>query len=547
MVTVLIALLLASGAVLAVDVITFKGRMVDNLSMLSDVIIANSTAAITFNDNDAAQETLTSLKTQSNIMEVAIFSSAGTPFARYALPSRPQGKTQQLISEENNNRRPFHRFGKNSLTLYSPIHLNREWMGTLVIVSDLKELQERFQRYIWIGSIVLLASLGIGFLFSIKLQKIISDPVMDLVSKMRHISKEKIFSIRAVKSGNDEIGVLIDGFNGMLAQIQDRDDKLEQHRNQLEQTIAQRTQAMVEANEALALTVEELKQAKDVAEQSSLAKSQFLANMSHELRTPLNHIIGFTELVADRHFGDLNDIQAEYLSDVLTSSRHLLSLINDVLDLSKVEAGKMELELSKVDMIPLLERSLVMIKEKAIKHGIRLETEFCDDITILADERKLKQILYNLLSNAVKFTPDGGVINLTSRMTKSVETEVGGLPTLQSVVDVVDGDQNQELTVAETLEISVSDTGIGLEAEALENIFGRFIQADGSSSRGFQGTGIGLSLTRSLVTLHGGKIWAESKGVNKGSRFRFMLPVSPSDEFLKKINEVNTDVSAASN
>jgi len=172
------------------------------------------------------------------------------------------------------------------------------------------------------------------------------------------------------------------------------------------------------------VTAKALKQTKETAEDANRAKSEFLANMSHELRTPLNHIIGFTELVVDKNFGDLNEVQVEYLTDALDGSKHLLSLINDILDLSKVEAGKLELEPTDVEMKMLLENSLIMIKEKAMKHNIKLSTHI-DGIpdTITADERKFKQILYNLLSNAVKFTPDGGEVDLEARMVDCVIRE----------------------------------------------------------------------------------------------------------------------------
>ncbi len=237
------------------------------------------------------------------------------------------------------------------------------------------------------------------------------------------------------------------------------------------------------------------------AEDANKAKSDFLANMSHELRTPLNHIIGFTELVVDKNFGELNEVQEEYLGDVLISSRHLLSLINDILDLSKVEAGKMELELTDVNLKILMENSLIMIKEKAMKNRIKLTTE-AQDIpeTISVDERKIKQILYNLLSNAVKFTPEGGDIILAAKKTME------------------EGDKN-------FIEISVTDTGIGLKPENLERIFGHFEQVESSTSRKYQGTGLGLSLTRKIVELHGGRIWVESDGEGKGSCFRLVIPV----------------------
>jgi signal transduction histidine kinase len=243
--------------------------------------------------------------------------------------------------------------------------------------------------------------------------------------------------------------------------------------------------------------------------------------MSHELRTPLNHIIGFTELVVDKNFGELNDTQEEYLNDVLHSSKHLLSLINDILDLAKVEARKLELEPSDVALKPLLENSLIMIKEKALKHGIKLVTNI-DGIPeiIRADERKLKQIVYNLLSNAVKFTPDGGSITLAAKQGTDYSVMKNGNADEKTSdpYPIPNADSN-------FVEISVKDTGIGLSPGDIDRVFNPFEQADGSSTRKYQGTGLGLSLTKSLVELHGGRIWAESAGKGKGAAFSFTLPV----------------------
>jgi len=272
---------------------------------------------------------------------------------------------------------------------------------------------------------------------------------------------------------------------------------------------------------------------KEAAEEANRSKSEFLANMSHELRTPLNHIIGFTELIVDKSFGELNELQEEYLNDVLTSSRHLLSLINDILDLSKVEAGKLELNLSHIDLKPLLERSLCMIKEKALKHGLQLVPQINHIPTyIVADERKLKQILYNLLSNAAKFTPDKGKIILTA---KQVKVPFMDNPLKPSEVfdpsntgyheSINNGKRNFAMEESnQFLEIIVSDTGIGIAREDQERIFAPFVQVDGSASRRYQGTGLGLSLTRRLVELHGGKIIVESEGRNQGSTFTFFIP-----------------------
>ena len=270
---------------------------------------------------------------------------------------------------------------------------------------------------------------------------------------------------------------------------------------------------------------EDLLKAKDAAEAASRAKSDFLANMSHELRTPLNHIIGFTELVVDKQCGDLNEVQEDYLNDTLQSSRHLLSLINDILDLSKVEAGKLELEVTQIHLRELLEGSLGMVKEKAMKHRIQLLTDM-DGIpeVIQADERKLKQILYNLLSNAVKFTPAGGSVVLSARYL-SFRDGQWFTPDGQPVGLPLDKD-DLVMKGKGLIDISVQDTGIGIKGEDLDRIFDPFEQVECSASRRYQGTGLGLSLARRLVELHGGRIWAESEGEGKGSKFILLIPVS---------------------
>ena len=293
-------------------------------------------------------------------------------------------------------------------------------------------------------------------------------------------------------------------------ELESVNEALQRNNAELEERVAERTAALSAMNEKLALEIEEhkkteeaLRVSKMAADQANRAKSDFLANMSHELRTPLNHIIGFTELTLDKNFGRLNEVQEEYLSDVLQSSRHLLSLINDILDLTKVETGKMTLDASQVDLRSLLMSSLVMVKEKALKHGITLSAEI-DGIpeSICADERKLKQILYNLLANAVKFTPDGGKVRLWAG---AAETDGQKAPN-------------------NSVKISVIDTGIGIAKEDLERVFTPFVQLDGAVNKKSQGTGLGLSLSKKLVEMHGGRIWAESGGEGEGSAFSILLP-----------------------
>jgi signal transduction histidine kinase len=230
-------------------------------------------------------------------------------------------------------------------------------------------------------------------------------------------------------------------------------------------------------------------------ETASQHKSEFLANMSHELRTPLNAIIGFSELLSERMFGEINAKQAEYLSDILESGRHLLSLINDILDLSKIEAGRMELEATDFDLPSAIANALILVRERAQRRAITLGRAVDERLgTIRADERKVKQVLLNLLSNALKFTPEGGRIDVRAAI------------------------QNG------WAEISVADTGVGIAPEDQSAVFEEFRQV-GPASKKVEGTGLGLAISRKFIELHGGRIWVESQ-VGKGSTFAFTLPLT---------------------
>jgi signal transduction histidine kinase len=230
-------------------------------------------------------------------------------------------------------------------------------------------------------------------------------------------------------------------------------------------------------------------------EAASRHKSEFLANMSHELRTPLNAIIGFSEILAEKMFGDVNEKQTEYLQDILESGRHLLSLINDILDLSKIEAGRMELELSEFDLPQAIDNALTLVRERASRRGIRLGSTVDERLgKIDGDERKVKQVLLNLLSNALKFTHEGGRIDVGARL---------------------HGDM---------AEVSVADTGVGIAPEDQAAVFEEFRQV-GTADKKAEGTGLGLALSRKFIELHGGRIWVTSQ-LGAGSTFTFTLPLS---------------------
>jgi signal transduction histidine kinase len=301
--------------------------------------------------------------------------------------------------------------------------------------------------------------LGVGG--ALGLSSLLSRPIARLVRATERIGQGD-FEVSLPITSRDELGMLTASFNQMAASLHEK-VRLEAERRHLELV--------------------------------SRHKSEFLANMSHELRTPLNAVIGFSEVLAERMFGDLNPKQQEYVDDILTSGRHLLALINDILDLSKVEAGRLELELAPFDLRASLEASLLLVRERAARHEIALSLTVGEAVSmVVADERRFRQIMLNLLSNAVKFTPDGGRISVSATL----------------------GDG--------FVEVAVSDTGMGIAPEDRALIFEEFRQARGESAGKREGTGLGLTLTRRLVEAHGGRIWVASE-VGQGSTFAFTLPV----------------------
>ena len=332
---------------------------------------------------------------------------------------------------------------------------------------------------IWRTALLLAAFLVAGIGLSVLLARRLVRPMKQMQTVAARIGAGA-YDERIELRRRDELGDLADDLNRMAASLQASvqvlEEKVEERTRELQQALA------------------ELSRKGRQLEVASEHKSEFLANMSHELRTPLNAIIGFSQVLRKRMFGEINAKQEEYLDDILSSGNHLLDLINDVLDLAKVEAGQVELDVATFSLREALERGVVMVREPAVKKGVRLSLVLAPDVDLVdGDERRLRQVVYNVLSNAVKFTPGGGCIDVASSR--------------------VNGEAR----------VTVTDTGPGIAPEDHERIFEEFQQTDvGVDQR--EGTGLGLALSKRLVELHGGRIWVESEP-GHGSRFVFTLPI----------------------
>jgi signal transduction histidine kinase len=382
----------------------------------------------------------------------------------------------------------------------------------IVIATPVHELQKPAKELVSRQSIVISLIFFGGLIASTFIMATISKPIQTLA----HYAKEL---------PNYSIEDLTDENNYSHLPLRSRDEV----GNLARSFISMQTDLQRKVRELIETSAREERMKKELAEEANRAKSQFLANMSHELRTPLNHIIGFTELVLDSNTGHLNDTQKEFLCDVLSSSKHLLSLINDILDLAKIETGKMTLNCTNFNLTTLIENSLLMIKEKAQQHHISIKKQFEeDDNAITGDERKIKQVIVNLLSNSVKFTPDHGYIRIETKILNQKEA-ANSLAEINTTLakdklNIIANSNNKQGFYKKFVFVSISDSGIGLQRDKLEHIFKPFEQVENSYSRKYQGTGLGLSMCRQLVELHNGEIWAESDGINQGSTFTFIIP-----------------------
>lgn len=473
-----ISVLLTTISISIIGVYNLQSNIISELDVSASIVGDRNSAALLFGDDRQAEINLNVFSVKRTIIQSCLYNNEGVFFARY---SNKEITAESWCSADFLERAII----KNGhIELMKPIIKGGDKIGYIYIESSLEQIRIYLEKQTKIALLIVTAGLIFSYFLAINFQRSISRPILNLADTARQVSIHKNYSIRAVNLGdiktefNNELVILTDSFNEMLSEIDGRNIQLKKQ-------------------------YDELEKAKDSAESANRAKSQFLANISHELRTPLNAVIGFSSILMNQLFGPLGDQKyLEYAKDINDSGVHLLDIINDILDLSKAEAGKLDLHYEEVHVGKAINKCITIVTERAHRGGVLITTDVPKMLPpLVVDRLRFIQIVLNILSNAVKFTQEGGNINIAVR----------GKETEGEITDFV---------------ITIQDTGIGMSRDDIEHSFQSFGQVDGGLNRKYEGTGLGLPLTKKLMELQHGIITIDSE-LGKGTLVTLNFPALP--------------------
>lgn len=491
------ALLMACTGFIWHDLRLLRSAQIDELRSKAELLAFTGLATIEKPENSAAESVLRLVRSHPSVATVGMLSDTGIPLTPDLSPAMP---TAQLLIPADHDSYRYTEFGE--LELFYPMIDRGHEIGIVYLKANMREFYEQARSHATMIVILTLCSLAVALLFGSMMQSLISRPILQLADAARNITTNGDYTIRVATDSRDELAVLYGSFNQMVQKIQTSQTELKQARDEMEIRVEQRTRELQDEISQRATIQQELVRAKEAAEAASLAKSRFLANMSHEIRTPLNGILGFADYILIHDHSLQKADRRDYLRTIKRCGEGLLVLINDILDLSKIEAGQMDFERVRFSPHGVISDAISILRPKAREKNLSLEYRWDGVVpeSIESDPLRLRQLLMNLIGNAVKFSETGGV----------------------NVIAKID-------PASQSLAIDVVDTGVGIPEETQAALFNPFTQGDSSVTRRFGGTGLGLSICKCIVEGLGGEIRYTSEQ-GRGSTFSFTIDTGSLDD-----------------